>query len=158
MTLFMRVGFLALPPRLLERYRKELDFYASPVPATEQAVLARFLAGGQYEQHLARMRSEYRARRAAVLDAFRKSSFARRIAITEHGAGLHFLLRLDTQRSDEELRRRAEAAGVRLGFLSEYASRPDPAFAHTLVVNYAGLEPQRLDEALELLAGIFAEP
>ena len=153
----MRVGFLVLPPRLLERWRAELGFYACTVPATEQAVLARFLAGGQYEQHLARMRSEYRLRRTAVLDAFRKSPFAGRIAITERGAGLHFLLRLDTARTDAELAARAEALGVHLGFLSDYcASAPEPACAHTLVVNYAGLEPERLPQAIDLLARVFA--
>ena len=153
----MRVGYLVLPPELLERYRRELNFYACTVPATEQYVLARFLAGGWYEQHLARMRNEYRTRRAAVLDAFRRSSFAGRIAIHEQGAGLHFLLRLETRRTDEELRIRAEKLGVRLGFLSEYSEVPSPAFAHTLVINYAALGEDRLAEAMELLAAVFAE-
>lgn len=153
----MRVGFMVLPPRLLERYRRELDFYACTVPALDQHVLARFLTGGHYEQHLSRMRKEYRARRAGVLEAFRAGPFAKRIAITEQGAGLHFLLRLETERSDEELRRRAESLGVRLGFLSEYAAVPHPGYAHTLVVNYAGLKANRLPEAMDLLAEVFAE-
>ena len=123
----MRVGFVVLPPRLLERYRRELDFYACTVPALEQHVLARFLSGGYYEQHLSRMRKEYRQRRCAVLAAFRSGPFAHRITISEQGAGLHFLLRLDTDRSDEDLRRQAEALGVRLGFLSEYAAVPSEA-------------------------------
>lgn len=152
----MRVGFLALPPRLLERYRRELDFYACTVPATEQFVLAKFLSGGYYEQHLARMRTEYRARRAAVLEAFRTSPFAHRVHIAEQGAGLHFLLRLDTAQSDGALARRAAERGVRLGFLSEYTQRQTAEFAHTLVVNYAGLEQHRLPEAMELLGEVFA--
>ena len=152
----MRVGFVVLPPRLLERYRRELDFYACTVPALEQHVLARFLSGGYYEQHLSRMRKEYRQRRCAVLAAFRSGPFAHRITISEQGAGLHFLLRLDTDRSDEDLRRRAEALGVRLGFLSEYAAVPDPSYAHTLVINYAGLDEARLPQAVELLGEVFA--
>ena len=120
-------------------------------------MLARFLDGGHYEQHLSRMRKEYRTRRAAVLDAFRTSPFARRITISEQGAGLHFLLRLDTAQSDEALRRREEASGVRLGFLSEYAAIPRPGHAHTLVVNYASLDADRLPEAMALLAEVFAE-
>ncbi len=153
----MRMGFLVLPPRLLERWREGLSLYACPVPAMEQAVLARFITGGQYEQHLSRMRNEYRTRRAAVLEAFRKSPFAERISISEQGAGLHFLMRLDTRRSDGEIRAAAEELGVRLGFLSEYAAAPDPALAHTLVINYAGLQPERLPRAMELLCRIFAE-
>lgn len=153
----MRVGFMVLPPNLLERYRRELGFYACTVPALDQHVLARFLSGGHYEQHISRMRKEYRARRARVLEAFRASPFAGRIAISEQGAGLHFLLRLDTARPDGELRRRGEALGVRLGFLSEYAAMPHPGYAHTLVVNYAGLEADRLPQAMELLAEVFDE-
>ena len=153
----MRLGFMVLPPRLLERYRRELGFYACTVPALDQHVLARFLSGGHYDQHLSRMRKEYRSRRSRVLEAFRTSPFAGRIAISEQGAGLHFLLRLDTGRSDEALRRRGEALGVRLGFLSEYAALPRPEYAHTLVVNYAGLEAESLPRAVALLAEVFAE-
>lgn len=152
----MRVGFMVLPPRLLERYRRELDFYACTVPALEQHVLARFLDQGYYEQHLSRMRKEYRLRRGRVLEAFRASPFAKRVTIAEQGAGLHFLLRLKTPLSDEDLRRRAEEHGVRLGFLSEYAAVPDPAHAHTLVVNYAGLDAEKLPEAMALLSKVFA--
>ena len=153
----MRVGFMVLPPRLLERYRRELDFYACTVPALDQHVLARFLDRGCYEQHLSRMRKEYRLRRSRVLEAFRASSFADRVFISEQEAGLHFLLRLDTSCSDEALRRRAEEAGVRLSFLSEYAAVPDPAYEHILVINYAGLEAGQLPEAMDLLANIFKE-
>lgn len=150
----IRVGFLVLPPRLLEQYRRELDFYACTVPALDQHILARFLTDGYYEQHLSRMRTEYRARRTAVLEAFRTSPFAHRVTITEQGAGLHFLLRMETALSDDALRRRGEELGVRLSFLSEYAAET-PVPAHTLVVNYGGLDPEKLDEAMELLAEVF---
>ena len=153
----MRVGFMVLPPRLLERYHQELNFYSCTVPALEQHVLARFLDRGYYEQHLARMRKEYRSRRTAVLDAFHNSSFADRITISEFGAGLHFLLRLDTSLDDAVFRTRAESLGVRLGFLSDYASIPQSSHAHTLVISYAGLDPERLPETMELLAEIFRE-
>ena len=151
----MRVGFMVLPPRLLEQYRQELDFYACTVPALEQHVLSRFLSGGHYEQHLSRMRKEYRTRRAAVLDAFRSSRFAERISIAEQDAGLHFLLRLDTRQSDDALRQHAEQLGVRLSFLSEYAAEPHPDYEHTLVVNYAGLKLDHLEETVALLEQIF---
>ena len=150
----MRLGFLVLPPRLLERYRQELGFYACTVPALEQHVLARFIAGGHYERHLSRMRKEYRDRRSATISAFRASPLASHVTFSEEGAGLHFLLRLDTNRSDEELRRLTAEAGIRLSFLSEYAAVPDPRFAHTLVVNYAGLSQSDLEEALRLLTDV----
>lgn len=155
----MRVGFMVLPPRLLERYRRELGFYASTVPALEQQVLARFLSGGGspagswYEQHLSRTRKKYRLRRAAVLEAFAACPFT--AALKDRGAGLHFLLALNTEEDDEALRQRAEGLGMRLGFLSEYAAVPRPAYAHTLVVNYAGLDADKLPETMALLSEVF---
>jgi GntR family transcriptional regulator/MocR family aminotransferase len=103
------------------------------------------------------MRKEYPPAPRRGAEAFRASPFAHRIAISEQGAGLQFLLRLETDRSDGDLRQRAEGLGVRLGFLSEYAAVPDGAHAHTLVVNYGGLEPADLPEAMALLAEVFAE-
>ena len=152
----MRLGYMVLPLRLLERYRRELDFYACTVPALEQHVLARFLSRGHYEQHLSRMRKEYRLRRQRVLDAFRSSPFSHQISISEQGAGLHFLLRLNTDQPDDVLRQAAESLGIRLGFLSEYAALPDSSYAHTLVINYASLDAEKLPEAILLLADLFA--
>ena len=153
----MRVGFMVLPLRLLEQYRSELDFYACTVPVMDQYVLVRFLGGGYFEQHLSRMRKEYRSRRDAVLTAFQTSSFSERITLIEQGAGLHFLLRLDTTQSDEALRLRARRLGVNLSFLSDFTAVPHPDFSHTLVVNYADLKPARLPETMALLAEIFSE-
>ena len=100
------------------------------------------------------MRNEYRTRRAAVLEAFRSSPFAGRVSIAEQEAGLHFLLRLDTEQTDEALRQRAAEQGVRLSFLSEYAAEAAVP-PHTLVVNSGGLEAGRLEEAMALLAVVF---
>ena len=149
----MRAGFMVLPPRLLERYRRELGFYASTGPTLEQQVLARFLGGGWYEQHLSRTRKNYRLLRSAVLERFRLCPFA--ASLTDRGAGLHFLLHLNTEEDDEALRQRAEGLGICLGFLSEYAAIPNPAYDHTLVVNYAGLDAGRLAETEELLMEVF---
>ncbi len=72
-------------------------------PCAEQHVLARFIAGGHYERNLSRMRKEYRDRRSATISAFRASPLASHVTFSEEGAGMHFQLRLDTNRSDEEL-------------------------------------------------------
>lgn len=152
----MRIGYMVLPPELMDRWLRELDFYSCAVPALEQHVLARFLSGGHYERHLARMRKEYRSLRSDVLSAFRSSPFAGRIEIVERGSGLHFLLRLDTDLPDSELRYRADAEGVRLAFLSDY-SAAHPAPEHTLVISYAGLSREQLPRAMELLDRVFRE-
>ena len=144
----MRVGFMVLPSNLLERYRRELDFYACTVPAMEQHVLARFLDGGYYGQHIARMRKTYRSLRGKVLESFRTLQHTE---IVEEGAGLHFLLRLQTETSDQVISEKARQLGVNLSFLSDFAVQFPERYAHTLVINYAGLEEKQIDEHLALL-------
>ena len=39
--------------------------------------------------------------------------------------------------------------------MSEYTALPKPAYDHTLVVNYGGLDAERLAEAEALLSQVF---
>lgn len=153
----IRISFMVLPRRLLADFRQELGFYACTVSAFEQYTLAQFLAGGWYEKHLSRMRKHYRQKRDAVIAAVYKSPLAPYAAITEEDAGLHFLLRLDGAPSDETLRREAEQRGIRLAMLSDYYQCPQDAPQHVLVVNYTGIDLDRLPAALERLAALWKE-
>ncbi len=51
-----RVGYMALPERLLVRYRERAGFYSCTVPAFEQFVLAELLNSGDFERHINRVR------------------------------------------------------------------------------------------------------
>ena len=122
----MRVGFMVLPPGCWSSTAGSWSFYACTVPALDQHVLARFLDRGHYEQHLARMRKEYRpapgrgALRLPVQPPFGTGSPSR----SRGGAPLP--AEAGDQDSDAALQARAAALGVRLGFLSAYAAIPSP--------------------------------
>ena len=150
----IRIGYMVLPPQLQERFERELSFYACTVPSFEQFTLARFIAEGHFERHIGRMKKHYRTERDAVTEAILKSPLADRAEILEKDAGLHFLLRVKTDKSDETLRREALAAGVRLAFLSEYSHVPVAAEMHQIVVDYSGVERERLQEAFSRLGEI----
>ena len=135
-------------PALLERYQRTLGFYSCTVPAMEQYTLARFLSEGYFETHVNRMRGFYRGRRDQVLDALSRSPLAGRYQVRGEDAGLHFLLRLETERDDRSLARAAEERQIRLSFLSDYGGGE----SHVLVVSYPGIELARLPEALAHLA------
>ena len=144
----LRISYMVLPPALLEDYHRRLGFYSCTVPAMEQYTLARFLSGGGFETHVNRMRVFYRGRRDRVLSALEESPLKGRYAVRGEDAGLHFLVGLDTRRSDRELARLAQEAGIRLSFLTDYGGGEE----HWLVVNYPGADLERLPQALERLA------
>ena len=153
----IRISFMVLPRHLLADFQEKLGFFACTVSAFEQYTLARFLSDGYYEKHLSRMRKHYRQKRDAVIAAVRQSPLAPHATITEEDAGLHFLLRLDGAPPDEVLRREAEARGIRLAMLSDYYQRPGEVPQHVLVVNYTGIDLERLPAALERLAELWNE-
>ena len=150
----LRISYMVLPRPLLETYRERLGFYSCTVPAMEQHTLARFLDEGYFESHINRMRVFYRGRRDAALEAIRSSPLAGRCRAMEEEAGLHFLLELDTARTDRELAAAAEEKGLRLSFLTDYQLQEGAARPHTLVIHYPGVEPERFSWALECLADL----
>ena len=150
----LRISYLVLPEGLLARYRERLGFYSCTVPAMEQYTLSPFLDDGYFEAHVNRMRNFYRARRDAVIAAIAESPLAPRCRVSGEDAGLHFLLALETARPDRALAAAAEQRGLRLSFLSDFALRPEAADAHTLVVNYPGVDMEHLHEALCVLESL----
>ena len=101
------------------------------------------------------MRKHYRQKRDAVIAALRQSPLSPHAAIAEEDAGLHFLLRLDGAPPDDVLRRAAEERGIRLAMLSDYYQCPREAPQHVLVVNYTGIDTEKLPTALARLAELW---
>lgn len=153
----IRISYMVLPPHLLERYRATLGFYACTVSGFEQYTLAEFIARGHFEQHLNRLRKRYHQKRDTVMDAIRTGPLGDRATITEHDAGLHFLVTLRTHLKDDILRQKAAEKGLKLAFLSDYYADSMAAPQHVLVVNYSGLDERKLPAALDRLHELWEE-
>ena len=146
----IRISYMVLPPELMARFQRELGFYSCTVASFEQYTLARFLREGCFEKHINRMRRFYKNRRNTVIAMLEASPLAPRLEILEQDAGLHFLVRVQTRLSDQELTGRLADLGVRVKALSEYY-HDSSADRHCLVVNYSGVQESQLEQALTLL-------
>ena len=149
----IRISYMVLPGDLMEQFQRNLGFYSCTVPSFEQYTLARFLSRGYFEKHINRMRKFYKHRRNAVVSILKNCPFSDRLTILEQDAGLHFLLKVDMAGTDRELTQRLSDAGIRIRALSDYYHDRKQDL-HYLVVNYSGLKPEALTEALERLSGI----
>ena len=56
----IRVGYMVLPPALLDAFERTVGFYSCTVPLFEQYVLAELLRSGDFERHLNRVRRKRR--------------------------------------------------------------------------------------------------
>ena len=148
----IRISYMVLPPRLLASYYQQLGFYSCTVSNFEQYTLAAFISQGYFEKHVNRMRTFYHRQRDLLLDAIKKSPLSSMVEITEEDAGLHFLMKLATTLSDEELIRRAQREGVRISCLSQYYHQQREGAEHILIINYSGIESDRIAEAIARLS------
>ncbi len=149
----IRISYLVLPPALLDRFREKLGFYSCTVASFEQYTLARFLAEGDFEKHINRMRKAYRGRRNRLLEILHTCPVADRLTVQEEDAGLHFLVRVDTELSDRALETRLEDLGIRVRTLGScYQGPTPPGKERTLVVCYGGLGEEELERLAACLA------
>jgi len=150
----IRISYMVLPPALMAEFQRKLGFYSCTVPSFEQYTLARFLSRGYFEKHINRMRKFYKNRRNKVVSLLETCAFADKLTILEQDAGLHFLLKVDTALSDRALTEKLEAAGIRIHALSSYYHPGTDGDTHCLVVNYAGLKEEALEQVLDSLADV----
>jgi len=148
----IRISYLVLPEMLMAEFKRKLGFYSCTVASFEQYTLARFLSGGHFEKHINRMRKFYRNRRNRVVSLLEEGPFSDRITILEQDAGLHFLVRVDTELSDAALTQRLAEAGIRIKPISSYYHLPAGEDRHLFVVNYSVLDENALEEALNALS------
>ena len=151
LTSTIRISYMVLPKELMELYKKELSFYSCTVSNFEQYTLASFIRQGYFEKHINRMRNYYRTQRDAVMTAIKNHPDYSKVKIKEEDSGLHFLMSVATELSDDELTRKAETLGVKLTCLSHYYKEKSTAPQHTLMVNYSGLPKQEINQAVEKL-------
>jgi GntR family transcriptional regulator / MocR family aminotransferase len=114
----MRLGWLVVPPRLLDAVQRQQRLTDFGVPRIEQHAFADFLSRGELDRHLRRMRVRYRARRDALVEALSEALPEVRV----HGirAGLHVTIQLRDGDRGRLIRDEAARRGVALTALSDY--------------------------------------
>ena len=85
----LRLAYMVLPDELMERFRRNLGFYASSVSSVDQVALARLLESGDYERHVNRVRVRAREARDGLAALVRKAFPAGEVSIEHADAGLY---------------------------------------------------------------------
>lgn len=170
LTSTIRISYMVLPPELLRKFRENLGFYSCTVSNFEQYTLAEFIGRGYFEKHINRMRNHYRSKRDELLRAIKESSLGEKVSVLQADGGLHFLLKVETDRTDQELILGAAQKGVGISCLSQYYHQkreedPKPHISikniwdtpkqHLVIVNYSGLEGRQIKELVKVLDEVF---
>ena len=119
----LRLGYLVVPPDLIEAFVAARELTDRHPPTVDQAVLADFIAEGHFLRHLRRMRALYAERQAALVDAAARE-LPGLLDVNPAAAGMHLVGWLPEGTDDREASRRAAALGVEAPPVSLYGSVP----------------------------------
>ena len=147
----VRISYMVLPEKLLEKFYKTLFFYSCTVSNFEQYTLAKFIDEGCFEKHINRMRKYYSDKRKKLFAAIKKSRLNKYVIIHEEDAGLQFLMEIKTKYSDEEIVKRAEKERIKMSPLSSFYHIDENKSEHVFVMNYLGLDENNIDKVVEKL-------
>lgn len=141
----LRLGYLVVPPPLVEAFARARYHADRQSPVLEQAVTAQFLAEGHFARHVRRMRVVYAARQKALVEAVARELKGK---LTVHAAdgGMHLIGWLPDGVDDAAIVAEAEKAGIQLGALSLYYL--DPPERPGVLMGYAAYAEEEIERAV----------
>ncbi|SEH57745.1 transcriptional regulator, GntR family [Mycolicibacterium rutilum] len=150
----LRLGWMVLPANLVEPViaaAGDAQFYVNGIA---QLTMADFIASGNYDKHIRRMRLRYRRRRDTLVEALGRFD----IGIGGLNAGLNMLLTLPDG-AEPEVVQRAGEAGVALQGLSlmrHPLAGPDVPQPDGVIVGFGTPPEHAFNAAVEALCDILA--
>jgi GntR family transcriptional regulator/MocR family aminotransferase len=145
----LRLGWLAVPSRLMDAVVEEKRLADRVTAAIDQRTFAEFLAGGEHDRHLRRMRTHYRTRRdllvAALADELPEAT------VGGIAAGLHATVRLPDGDDERAILEEARRRRIALEAMSDFRGSP-AAGSPTLVLGYGRIAEPSIRPGVRALA------
>ena len=152
----VRISYMVLPASLTELFYKKLSFYSCTVSNFEQYTLARFMESGSFEKHINRLRNYYQNKRDAILEIFKTAPLDQYITIKEEDSGVHFMMKLKTERTEMDMMSDSKSKGIKLAPLSKYfvGQTSNVNFQNVYVMNYSSIDLEQLPLIFDALCQV----
>lgn len=156
LTPTIRISYMVLPSHLAQLFYKKMSFYSCTVSNFEQYTLSEFIKQGYFEKHINRMRLFYMRRRNQIIKIIKENDNLGRYEILENDSGLHFLLKIDTTISDQDITHQLQDYGIKITAVSDYYFGKTAPNNHMFIINYSNVNIEAVSEALGILGKIIA--
>src|SRR5213596_40931 len=113
----LRVGYIIIPPDLVERFAATRQVLDLCPPHITQAVMADFIREGHFARHIRRMRPIYAERRRVLVGELERE-LGDQLEIVGDEAGMHLATFLASNRNDREIAAKAAQQSLCLSSLS----------------------------------------
>ncbi len=147
----LRMSYIVLPPKLINRFNRLFSGYYTTVPWLEQEALRRFMSEGYWQRHVNRQVKSVRARHAELI-ACLKRYFGDKVEIVGEEAGLHLLAHVRCGMDQDELVARAAAVGVNVGTTRQYWMDESRCPSDLVLIGYSSAMCDTIQDGIRLLA------
>jgi GntR family transcriptional regulator/MocR family aminotransferase len=113
----LRLGYIIIPPDLVERFAATRQVLDQCPPHLTQAVMADFIRDGHFARHIRRMRPIYAERRRVLVGELERE-LGDELEIVGDEAGMHLATFLASNRNDREIAAKAVQQSLCLSSLS----------------------------------------
>jgi GntR family transcriptional regulator / MocR family aminotransferase len=141
----LRIGYLILPPALVEVFRSVRSMISRQPPGVDQMILAEFIGDGHLENHLRTTLRIYRERQQAMVEAIRQQAKGL-LETAPGGTGMYLVAWLNSGVDDQAAARAAAAHGVDAIPLSAFSMRR--LRRQGLVLGYSSYDVNRIRVAV----------
>lgn len=148
----VRIGYAVLPHSLIKKAKILFNDNSCTVSSFEQYTLSKFIDDGYFERHINRTRRYYKNLKKELITCYNNSEIRNKSTLIESVAGLHFVLELNTELSDNEFKSLLKSKEIKASFYSDYAKN-NPS-EHLLLINYSGICTEDFREVLNSLQEI----
>jgi GntR family transcriptional regulator/MocR family aminotransferase len=145
----LRIGYLVLPPDLVDPFSAALSVMSRQASPLSQAILARFIDEGHFARHLRRMRDVYAERHAALIDGARRW-LQGRLDVRAVNAGLQTVGLLAPGHDGADLAGRAAEHDVEVAPLARHAR--SPLERNGVQMGFAAVPPDEIARGVQVLA------
>jgi GntR family transcriptional regulator/MocR family aminotransferase len=145
----LRLGYLVIPPDLVDRFAAAISVTRRHAPVLEQAVLCDFLTAGHFGRHLRRMREVYAERLSVLLESARER-LAGLLEVAPTEAGLQTVGWLCEGIEGEAAAESAAGRGVEVTPLSRYCR--EPLGREGLQLGFAAVDAREIRRGVRELA------
>ncbi|MEH2549145.1 DNA-binding transcriptional MocR family regulator [Bradyrhizobium sp. AZCC 2262] len=143
----LRIGYVVVPPALVERFSQIRRIIDGHQPHFMQAVVHRFIEDGNFDRHLGKMRALYPRRRRDLVAAITDETGGRLRPI-EAAGGTHLTALFDEDIDDVAFAQAIKRAGVKMTPLTSFRVRSgEPG----LVLGSSNCSHSALDGAMNQL-------
>lgn len=151
----LRLGYLVVPPALIEPFTALQLFSNMHAPILEQMALTDFMLEGHFVRHIRHMRTLYKARVSCLVTAL-QNELPDMVEFSTPQTGMHLTIKLPHDINDKLVARRASEQGLEVFPLSQLFLESQAQHSG-LVLGYAAYHEEAIQTGVKQLARVLRE-